>query len=135
MLIPPAFSSLFPVQGRAAALAELRLLLSRHPGWPQTLHAKLAFDLAALDCHLPNGGLTCGALHEVVPATQAAFPAAFGFIVAVLARFGANFPEAAKNKQTIGFISNLWPASPVQQAFHHIYQLRQRPVDRHSGGK
>ena len=101
MLIPPAFSSLSPVQGRAAALAELHLLLSPHPGWPQTLHAKLAFDLAAFDCHLPNGGLTCGALHEVVPATQAAFPAAFGFFVAVLARFGANFPEAARNKQII----------------------------------
>src|SRR6516225_10554783 len=87
MLVPSAFSSRPPAQGRAAALAELRLLLSRQTGSPQTLHTALSFGLAALDCHLPNGGLVSGALHEVVPATQAALPAAFGFIVAVLARF------------------------------------------------
>jgi protein ImuA len=65
------------------------------------LHAKLPFGLAALDCHLPNGGLTCGALHEVVPATQAALPAAFGFVVAVVARFNSNFSGAVRNKQII----------------------------------
>jgi protein ImuA len=70
------------------------------------LHAKLPFDLAALDCHLPNGGLTCGALHEIVPATQAALPAAFGFIVAVLARFSSNFPAATRNKQIIFVMPN-----------------------------
>lgn len=101
MLVPPGFSTISTAQNRAAALAELRLLLSRHPGSPQTLYATLPFDLAALDCHLPNGGLTCGALHEVVPATQAALPAAFGFIVAVLARFSSSFPAAGKNKQII----------------------------------
>ena len=101
MLIPPAFSSQSPVQGRAAALAELRLLLSRQPGWPQPLHASLSFGLAALDRHLPNGGLTCAALHEIVPATQATVPAAFGFIVAVLARFGSLLPEATRNKQIV----------------------------------
>lgn len=87
MPVLPAFSSMSPTQNRAATLAELRLWLSGHPGWPQTLQAKLRFGLAALDCYLPNGGLACGALHEIVPARQAAFPAAFGFIVAVLARF------------------------------------------------
>src|SRR3974377_82348 len=87
MLVPPAFPPTASVQNRAAALAELRLLLSRHPGWPQTLQAKLPFGLAALDCHLPNDGLDRGALHEVVPATQAAFPAAFGFVVGVAAHF------------------------------------------------
>ena len=101
MLVPPAFPPTASVQNRAAALAELRLLLSRHPGWPQTLQAKLPFGLAALDCHLPNDGLDRGALHEVVPATQAAFPAAFGFIVAVLACFSSNVPAAARNKQII----------------------------------
>ena len=101
MLVPPAFSSTSSVPDRAAALAELRLLLTRQPGWPQTSQVKLSFDLAALDCHLPNGGLTCGAFHEVVPATQVALPAAFGFVVAVLARFGVNFSEAARNKQII----------------------------------
>src|SRR5215469_13384006 len=101
MLVPSAFSSRPPAQGRAAALAELRLLLSRQTGSPQTLHTALSFGLAALDCHLPNGGLVSGALHEIVPATQAALPAAFGFIVAVLARFSSPSPEAAGNRQII----------------------------------
>jgi protein ImuA len=101
MLIPPTFSSISPAQARAAALAELRLLLSRQSGWPRTAAARLPFGLAALDGHLPNGGLTCGALHEVVPATQAALPATFGFIVAVLARFNGNFPKTATNKKII----------------------------------
>ena len=101
MLVPSAFSSRPPAQGRAAALAELRLLLSRQTGSPQTLHTALSFGLAALDCHLPNGGLVSGALHEIVPATQAALPAAFGFIVAVLARFSSPSPEAARNRQII----------------------------------
>jgi protein ImuA len=65
------------------------------------LHAELSFGLAALDCHLPNGGLACGALHEVVPATPTALPAAFGFIAAVLARFSSNFPVALRNKPII----------------------------------
>jgi protein ImuA len=73
---------------QTAALAELRRLLSRHSSYFQTSQeTALAFGVAALDCHLPNGGLAESALHEVVPATQAAFPAAFGFIVAALARF------------------------------------------------
>ncbi len=45
----------------------------------------LPFGLAALDSHLPDGGLGCGALHEVVPETEGALPAAFGFIVAIRA--------------------------------------------------
>src|SRR5215470_19056421 len=101
MLVLPAFPSTPSIESRAAALAELRLLLSRHSGRPQTFDAKLSFGLVALDCHLPNGGLTCGALHEIVPATQAALPAAFGFIVAVLARFSSPSPEAAGNRQII----------------------------------
>ena len=101
MLVPPAFPSLSPVQSRSGALAELRLLLTRHPEWSQTLQAKLPFGLAALDCHLPNGGLTRGALHEVVPATQAALPAAFGFIVAVLARFISSSRQGGREKQIV----------------------------------
>jgi protein ImuA len=101
MLIPPAFSCLSPVQARAAALAELRLFLSRQSGGPPTMAARLPFGLAALDAHLPNGGLSCGALHELVPATQAALPAAFGFIVAVLVRLSGNFLETATNKKII----------------------------------
>ncbi len=86
MLAPAAFPSLSPVQSRAEVLAELRRLLLRQLGWSHSLQQPLSFGLAGLDCHLPNGGLA-NALHEVVPATQAALPAAFGFIVAVLGRF------------------------------------------------
>ena len=68
-------------------MAELRRLLpgpnSLPHGWPEK---PLSFGLDALDSHLPKGGLACGALHEIVPATQAALPAAFGFLVALLAR-------------------------------------------------
>jgi protein ImuA len=93
MPILPVFSP--PAEDRAATLAELRRLLVRDRGWRQQalqqgfqqgLQGTLPFGLAGLDSHLPNGGLPCGALHEVVPATQAALPAAFGFVVAVLAR-------------------------------------------------
>jgi protein ImuA len=52
----------------------------------------LPFGLAALDSHLAEGGLACGGLHEVVPEMQAAFPAAFGFIVALLARISCPSP-------------------------------------------
>jgi len=61
---------------------ELRRLLPASEG----LRKIQPFDLAALDRHLPDGGLGCGALHEVVPATDAALPAAFGFVAALLAR-------------------------------------------------
>jgi protein ImuA len=103
MLVPASFLSSSPAQGptqgptqtRTAALAELRRLLSRHSSYFQTPQATtFAFGVAAIDCHLPNGGLAESALHEVVPATQAAFPAAFGFIVAALARFISPAPTS-----------------------------------------
>jgi protein ImuA len=65
---------------RSAVLAELRRLL---PG-VDDIHSPLPFGLPALDSHLPRGGLARGALHEIVPATESAFPAAFGFVVAML---------------------------------------------------
>src|SRR5262249_59363645 len=43
----------------------------------------------AIDAHLPHGGLAVGALHEVAPAAHGDTPAAFGFLVALLARFHA----------------------------------------------
>src|SRR5208282_5625353 len=49
------------------------------------------FGLAAIDSHLPDGGLAGGALHEIVP-EDGGTPAAFGFIVALLARISANSP-------------------------------------------
>jgi protein ImuA len=44
----------------------------------------LSFGLSALDSHLPQGGLACGALHEFVPEADGDRPAAFGFITALL---------------------------------------------------
>jgi len=98
MHVLPTFSSPSAAESRTARLAELRLLLSRDQ-WPRDLQAPLPFDLAALDGHLPNGGLAYGALHEVVPATQV--PAAFGFVVAVLARLSSTLPRAAKSRPII----------------------------------
>jgi protein ImuA len=72
-------------------LSRLRGLLARQAGWREDVNATLPFGLAAFDSHLPNGGLTCGALHEIVPTTQAARPAAFGFVVAILAQLSSSY--------------------------------------------
>jgi protein ImuA len=86
MVVSASFSARFP-HNRTAVMVELRRLLpgpnSLHHGWSEK---PLSFGLDALDSHLPKGGLACGALHEIVPATQAALSAAFGFLVALLAR-------------------------------------------------
>ena len=66
---------------RAAVVQELRRLL---PGTAADIHKALAFDLPAVDSCLPDGGLACGALHEIVPAPHAT-SAALGFIAALLA--------------------------------------------------
>ncbi len=79
-------------RSRAAVMDELRRLLPAYEGsCREDLHKILPFGLAALDCHL-EGGLTRGALHEVVPEMGAALPAAFGFIAAFLARISSPFP-------------------------------------------
>jgi protein ImuA len=67
-------------RNRAAILEELRRLL---PGMTD-IHKTFAFGLPALDSCLPDGGLACGALHEIV-AEPHATPAALGFIAALLA--------------------------------------------------
>jgi len=76
-------------RNRAAVMAELRRLL---PAAVAGLRKSLPFGLAALDSYLPEGGLACGALHEVVPAAQAAMPAAFGFMAAFLGRLPRAYP-------------------------------------------
>ena len=91
MLVRTAFPSLTLIPDRAAVLVQLRGLLARQAGWREDVNAALPFGLAALDSHLPNGGLACGALHEIVPTTQAALPAAFGFVVAILARLSSSY--------------------------------------------
>ena len=76
---------------------ELRRLLSANEGSRREgLHKILPFGLAAVDSRLAEGGLACGALHEVVPEMQAALPAAFGFIVALLARTSVNSPPPTR---------------------------------------
>ena len=75
-----------PGRNRAAVVDELRRLLPRMESIAPAARA-LPFGLAALDAHLPHGGLARGALHEVAPETFADTPAAFGFLAALLARF------------------------------------------------
>jgi protein ImuA len=68
-------------RNRAALVEELRRLL---PGMAEA-RKTLPFGLSALDSCLPDGGLACGALHEIVPEPRS-IPATFGFIAAILAR-------------------------------------------------
>jgi protein ImuA len=70
------------IDHRAAIVAELRRLVACGT---MAGRGALPFGLAALDTHLPQHGLACGALHEIVPETAAALPAAIGFIAAILA--------------------------------------------------
>jgi protein ImuA len=67
---------------RAVVIDELRRILPRIEG----VHKSLPFGLAILDSHLPDSGLTCGALHEIVPETGGATAAGLGFIAATLSR-------------------------------------------------
>jgi protein ImuA len=87
----PATAIFSPVvRNRATVMEELRRLL------PDMAEARksLPFGLSALDSCLPNGGLTCGGLHEIVPEPRS-IPATFGFIAAILARiaFSTPFPR------------------------------------------
>jgi protein ImuA len=75
-------------RNRAALMQELRRLLPGTAG----LRTALPFGLAALDSCLPEGGLACGALHEVVPEAEGCIAAAFGFIVAFLTRLPRAHP-------------------------------------------
>ena len=82
MTQPSAFSVM---RNRAAVAEELRRLL---PRMEEDFRAArtVPLGLSVIDRHLPRGGLSCGALHEVVPETQGTTPAAFGFIAALLIR-------------------------------------------------
>jgi protein ImuA len=70
---------------RRRVMDELRRLLPEASSWP-TASRTIQFGLAALDNHLPAGGLPFGALHEVVPMAEGDVPAALGFVVALLGR-------------------------------------------------
>jgi protein ImuA len=81
-------SSPLPVTGqnRAAVVDELRRLLPRMESVGGAARV-LPLGLSAIDAHLPHGGLAVGALHEVAPQAHGDTPAAFGFLIALLARF------------------------------------------------
>ena len=80
---PPDASRHSP--NRAETVRDLRRLLARTSG-TSTGAAALPFGLPALDTHLPQGGLSFGALHEIAPGADADMPAAFGFAMALLGR-------------------------------------------------
>src|SRR3984885_15333650 len=80
MTLGPGFSVL---RNRTAVAEELRRLLPKMEGVRKA--APIPFGVAAIDRYLPQGGLAGGALHEIVP-EQDALSAAFGFVVALLAR-------------------------------------------------
>ena len=82
---------------RALVREELRRLL---PGMGE-LRTALPFGLTALDSCLPDGGLPCGALHEIVPAREASIPAALGFLTALLAHVTEPKPARANDDQMI----------------------------------
>ena len=86
MTPPTAFSVM---RNRAAVAEELRRLLPRMDGFRAA--KPIPFGLSAIDRYLPQGGLAGGALHEVVP-EEAATPAAFGFVVALLTRLSQTSP-------------------------------------------
>jgi protein ImuA len=78
----PLGSAFSVVRNRAAVAEELRRLLPKMEGVRKA--PPIPFGLAAIDHYLPQGGLAGGALHEIVPDQNVS--AAFGFVVAVLAR-------------------------------------------------
>ena len=85
-------TALAVARNRASVMAELRRLMPRMGEQRKAL----PFGLAAIDSHLPDGGLACGALHEVVPAAESCIAAAFGFIAAVLARISSSPPPGPR---------------------------------------
>src|ERR1700691_1770037 len=76
MTLGPGFSVL---RNRTAVAEELRRLLAKMEGVGKA--PPIPFGLAAIDRDLPQGGLSGGALHEIVPEPDA-LSAAFGFVVA-----------------------------------------------------
>lgn len=75
----------FAAPDRAAVLQALRRQLAQ-PLSGSTVRPTLPFGLPALDKHLPRGGLAGDALHEIVPRGRQALPAAFAFLMVLMAR-------------------------------------------------
>lgn len=77
---------------RAEIVADLRQHLARLEGISIGEESGLQFGLPELDDHLPHGALAFGAVHEIAPANEADLPAAFGFLLALLARMPGRTP-------------------------------------------
>ena len=90
---PNPVSSVALARNRAAVMEELRRLM---PRMGEEQRAPLPLGLRTIDCHLPDGGLTCGALHEIVPAGESCIAVAFGFIAAILGRISSPPPERGR---------------------------------------
>lgn len=73
-------------------LSELRRKLGRIEGFADERAPVLPLGVAALDGHLPRGGLALGAVHEIAPAGEADLAAAFGFLAALLGRMPGRTP-------------------------------------------
>ncbi len=81
-----------PETARKAAVHALRQQLARMEGVPKDETRTLPFGLPTLDRHLPHGGLAFGTLHEIAPAREADWPAAFGFLMALMGRMPGRTP-------------------------------------------
>ena len=92
---PTGPTALAVARNRAAVMAELRRLMPRMG----EQRKPLPFGLAAIDSHLPDGGLACGALHEIVPAAEGCVATALGFIAAVLARISSAPPQGQREQR------------------------------------
>jgi protein ImuA len=76
----------------ADIVAELRRKLARMEGLTDESQTRLPFGLPVLDARLPQNGLAFGAVHEIAPAEDSDLPAAFGFLLALLARMPGEAP-------------------------------------------
>src|SRR4051812_28056795 len=83
--------NLEPFRIRAEIVEGLRRVLPRLEGRAGREPA-FSFGLAGLDAHLPQGGLSCGALHEILPAGEGDLPAAFAFLAALFGRMPGEAP-------------------------------------------
>jgi protein ImuA len=138
----PQSAALAAAHDRAAVMEELRRLLPRTEGFRKAL----PFGVAAIDSHLPDGGLTCGALHEVVPDSASAMPAAMGFVAALLAHISSPLQQARPSqlltlpwrgrvgppKVVRGGVTNRAAPSPLPGSFHEPTSPLQGEVDRAS---
>ena len=79
-------------RGRPDRLADLRTRLSAGDPRPRPV---LPLGVAAIDAHLPGGGLPLGPPHEIAPAEPEDGAAALGFALALCARHLAREPGEA----------------------------------------